>query len=930
MSDFSHVANAHPQYIESLYTEYLKDPNAIDPSWSSFFKGFDYYADNNGSNGNGASNGKTATAAVPNTRETGTIPEKELAVMMIIDGYRHRGHLLSTTNPIKMRKDRAPHLDLSDYGLVESDWAKPFVAGDTLGMKNATLRQIVDRLNNVYCKNIGYEYSHIDKHEQRFWLREHIEKHSHTEGYGLSHEKKRRILQKLNEAVGFEEFLGKKFIGKKRFSLEGGESTIAALDAMINAGGDDRVEEVVIGMAHRGRLNVLANTMRKTYENIFNEFEENVGQLSYGSGDVKYHLGFSSQVETLSKKSVYLKLLPNPSHLEAVDPVMVGYARAKADILYEHDYDRILPIMIHGDAAVAGQGIVYEVLQMSGLRGYDSGGSIHFVINNQIGFTTSFEDARTSAYSTSVGNSIQAPTFHVNGDDPEAVVFVCELAVAYRQEFNTDVFIDMVCYRRWGHNESDNPAFTQPLMWKLIEKHKNPREIYVEQLSKRNDVSRELAEKMASQYFESLQERLDEVKQKQAKYTYQEPDLAWRNLKRGEQVTDDLYETSPETGIPRETIDQIITHLNTIPNGFSPLKDITRYLNGKQKLLNDNKVDWGYGELMAYASILLEGKNVRLSGEDVKRGTFSHRHACFFDADTNGEFNRLSTLSDKQGSFYIYNSLLSEYAVLGFEYGYALAYPDNLVLWEAQFGDFNNGAQTIIDQFIVAGESKWGRQNGLVMLLPHGFEGQGPEHSSARIERFLQLCAENNITVANCTTPANLFHLLRRQLTRDFRKPLIHISPKSLLRHPECVSSLSDFELGNRFQEVIGDPFPMNRDASTVSEAKKVLFCSGKVYYDLLAKKQADNRADVAIVRVEQLYPFPEKQVKAILEQYKNATPLWVQEEPKNNGAWSYIATFHDDLGLKYVGRPASASPATGFLKVHGKEQEKLVATAFE
>jgi 2-oxoglutarate dehydrogenase E1 component len=918
MSDFSHVANAHPQYIESLYTEYLKDANSIDPSWSAFFKGFDYYADNNG-NGNGSSNGKTATAT---TVSTGAIPEKELAVMMIIDGYRHRGHLLSTTNPIKARLDRAPHLDLADYGLQESDWTKPFIAGDTLGMKNATLRQIVDRLNNIYCKNIGYEYSHIDKHDQRLWLRDRIEKHSHTEGYGLSHEKKRRILEKLNEAVGLEEFLGKKFIGKKRFSLEGGESTIAAIDAMINAGADDRVEEVVIGMAHRGRLNVLANTMRKTYENIFNEFEENVGELSYGSGDVKYHLGFSSQVETLSKKSVYLKLLPNPSHLEAVDPVMVGYARAKADILYEHDYDRILPIMIHGDAAVAGQGIVYEVLQMSGLRGYDSGGSIHFVINNQIGFTTNFEDARTSTYSTSIGNTIQAPTFHVNGDDPEAVVFVCELAVAYRQEFNTDVFVDMVCYRRWGHNESDNPAFTQPLMWKLIEKHKNPRELYVEQLSKRNDVSRELAEKMAAEYFESLQERLDEVKQKQAPYTYQEPDLAWRSLKRGIQVTDDLYETSPETGIKRETIDNIITHLNTIPNGFSPLKDITRYLNGKQKLLADNKVDWGYGELMAYGSILLEGKNVRLSGEDVKRGTFSHRHACFFDADTNGEFNRLSTLSDTQGEFYIYNSLLSEYAVLGFEYGYALAYPDNLVLWEAQFGDFNNGAQTIIDQFIVAGESKWSRQNGLVMLLPHGFEGQGPEHSSARIERFLQLCAENNITVANCTTPANIFHLLRRQLVREFRKPLIHISPKSLLRHPECVSPLSDFEPGSRFQEVIDDP--------SVSDAKKVLFCSGKVYYDLIAKKRADNRDDVAIVRVEQLYPFPENQVKAVIEKHKNATCLWVQEEPKNNGAWSYIATFHDGLGLKYVGRPASASPATGFSKVHAKEQDKLVATAFE
>ena len=919
MNDFSYVANAHPQYIEGLYNEYQKDPNSVDPSWSLFFKGFDYYSDNNGNgNGNASSNGKKATA----TASLGTIPEKELAVMMVIDGYRHRGHLLSTTNPIKPRLDRAPHLELSDYGLDESDWDKPFIAGQTLGMKNATLRQIFNRLHAIYCENIGYEYSHIDKHEQRLWLRERIEKHSHKEGFGLSLEKKQRILEKLNEAVGFDEFLGKKFVGKKRFSIEGAETTIAALDALINEGADDRVVEVVIGMAHRGRLSVLANTMRKTYDSIFNEFEENVGELSYGSGDVKYHLGYSSQAQTLNGKTVYLKLLPNPSHLEAVDPVMVGYARAKADILYEHDYDRILPIMIHGDAAVAGQGIVYEVLQMSNLRGYDAGGSIHFVINNQIGFTTNFEDARTSTYSTSVGNTIQAPTFHVNGDDPEAVVFVCELAVAYRQKFNTDVFIDMVCYRRWGHNESDNPAFTQPLMWKLIDKHKNPREIYVEQLSHRNDVSRELAEKMANEYYEKLQDRLDEVKQKHAPYTYQEPDLAWRSLKRGKEVTDDMYESSPETGIEREKIDKIINHLNTIPNGFVPIKDVLRYLNGKQKLLVDNNIDWGYGELMAYASILLEGRNVRLSGQDVKRGTFSHRHACFFDADTNGEFNRLSTIAETQGEFYIYNSLLSEYAVLGFEYGYGLAYPENLVIWEAQFGDFNNGAQTIIDQFIASGESKWSRQNGLVMLLPHGFEGQGPEHSSARIERFLQLCAENNITVANCTTPANFFHLMRRQLARPFRKPLIHISPKSLLRHPECVSPISDFETGSHFQEVIDDP--------SVKDVKKVLFCSGKVYYDLLVKKRADNREDVAIVRVEQLYPFPEKQIKAILEKHKNATPLWVQEEPINNGAWSHIAVFHGDLGLKYVGRPASASPATGYSKVHTKEQDKLVAKAFE
>jgi 2-oxoglutarate dehydrogenase E1 component len=919
MSDFSHVANAHPQYIEGLYNAYLQDPNAIDPSWSHFFKGFDYYADNY--NGNGKENGQTAVAALPQTGLT-TIPKKELAVMSIIDGYRHRGHLLSTTNPVRKRKDRGAHLNLSDFGLSDADLETRFVAGETLGLANATLKEIIHRLNGIYCGNIGYEYSHIDKHEQRLWLRAEIEKHSHTQDYNLSLDKKRRILKKLNEAVGFEEFLGKKFIGKKRFSLEGGESTIAALDAIINTGVDDRVEEVVIGMAHRGRLNVLANIMQKTYENIFNEFEETVGHLSYGSGDVKYHLGFSSQVETINGKSVYLKLLPNPSHLEAVDPLVVGYARAKADILYDHDYDRILPIMIHGDAAVAGQGIVYEVAQMSDLKGYYAGGTVHFVINNQIGFTTDFDDARTSTYCSSVANTIQAPTFHVNGDDPEAVVFACELAVKYRQQFNTDVFIDMVCYRRWGHNESDNPAFTQPLLWSIIEKHPNPREIYIAELTGRNVVSKDLAETMKAEYYQFLQERLDNVKQKQLPYKYQDPDMAWRSLKRGDQITDDLYENSPATGIDRAEIDVIFNNLNTLPDGFEPLKDVLRYLQGKQKLLGDNKVDWGYGELLAYASILRGGKNVRLSGEDVKRGTFSHRHACFFDAKSNVEYNRLSKLSETQGQFYIYNSLLSEYAVLGFEYGYALSSPDNLVIWEAQFGDFNNGAQTIIDQFIIAGESKWGRQNGLVLLLPHGYEGQGPEHSSARLERFMQLCAENNITVANCTTPANFFHLIRRQLAREFRKPLIHLSPKSLLRHPECVSPVEDFETGKGFQEVIDD-------TQTEGKVKKVLFCSGKVYYDLWAKKRADNRTDIAVVRVEQLYPFPAIKIAAIQAKHAEASYHWVQEEPMNNGAWSYIAVFHADLGLRYIGRPVSASPATGFVKVHTKEQEALVAKAF-
>ena len=924
-SDFSFIANAHPSYIENLYKDYAKDPASIDASWATFFKGFDYAGGTavNGNGQNGASNGASTAVLPPNTEGLSVIPQKEISVMMLVDGYRHRGHLLSDTNPLQKRRNHEPHLTIADYGLAESDLETVFLAANSLGMKGATLRQIVERLNKTYCAHIGFEYSHIENHEKRFWLRERIEQRVFTEGFGFPIEKKRRILERLNEAVGFEEFLGKKFIGKKRFSLEGGESTIPGLDAIINEGVDDRVEEVVIGMAHRGRLNVLANIMRKTYDNIFNEFDENVPELSYGSGDVKYHLGFSSLANTLNGKPVYLKLLPNPSHLEAVDPVVVGYSRAKADILYGSDYDRILPIMIHGDAAAAGQGIMYEVVQMSQLPGYYAGGTIHFVINNQIGFTTNFDDARSSTYSTSVGNVVQAPTFHVNGDDPEAVVFACELAVAYRQKFNNDVFIDMVCYRKHGHNESDNAEFTQPIMWKKIKNHLNPRDLYIQQLSDRSEVTRDLAEELKKEYDDFLQARLADVKQKGLPYTYQEPEQAWRSLRK--LTTEEDYDSSVETGISRKNIDKILSHLMHTPEGFVQLKDVDRYLKGKQKLIDEQKLDWGYGELMAYGSILLEDKNVRLSGEDVKRGTFSHRHACFFDAESNVEFNRLSTISDSQGQFYIYNSLLSEYAVLGFEYGYAMASPDALVIWEAQFGDFNNGAQTIIDQFIIAGESKWQRQNGLVLLLPHGYEGQGPEHSSARMERFLQLCAENNVTVANVTTPANFFHLMRRQMARPFRKPLIVMSPKSLLRYVDCVSNIKDFETGNRFQEVIDDPSVLE-----AKKVKKVLFCSGKIYYDLYNKQKADNRTDVAIVRIEQVYPFPDKQVKAILAKYNNAPAFWVQEEPKNNGSWSYIATFHDDLGFKFIGRKPSASPASGYVKVHTKEQDKIVATAFE
>jgi 2-oxoglutarate dehydrogenase E1 component len=915
MKDFSALANAHPTYIENMYRQYLQNAAELDPTWAAFFKGFDYASTSN----NGVTTDLTTQTALPTA-----IPAKEFSVMTLIDGFRHRGHLLSTTNPIRPRRNRFAHLDLADWGLEDGDRNKMFKAGEAIGLKDATLQQILDRLNQIYGGNIGFEYSHIDHHEKRLWLREKIENRNLKSDFGLNLEKKRRILEKINGAVGMEEFLAKKYGAYKRFGLEGGEATIAGIDAIINAGADDRVEEVIIGMAHRGRLNVLANIMGKTYGDIFNEFEGNaVLDLSFGSGDVKYHLGFSSQVKTIHDKQVYLKLLPNPSHLEAVDAVMEGFARAKADILYDSDYDRILPIMIHGDASVAGQGIVYEIMQMSQLNGYYTGGTIHYVINNQVGFTTDFEDARSSYYASSVASVVQAPTFHVNGDDPEAVIFACELAVEYRQKFNTDVFIDMVCYRRNGHNEADNPEVTQPLLYKLIKNHPSVRILYSEKLAQRNEIQKSLSEEMAQKFDDDLQNRLSDVKQKRLSYAYQAPEHAWQRLKQVTTAAD--FASSPATGVSKSVLNQLITHLKKTPDGFKVAGPIERLLRKTYPdTLDKGIIDWATAELMAYGSILLEKKDVRLSGEDVKRGTFSHRNAVLFHSETNEQYSRLMGIQEKQGTFHIYNSLLSEYAVLGFEYGYAMAQPDSLVIWEAQFGDFVNGAQTIIDQFIAAGETKWQRQNGIVMLLPHGFEGQGPEHSSARMERFLQSCAENNMTIANITTPANFFHLLRRQLERPFRKPLIVMSPKSLLRHPHVISAISEFETGNRFKEVLDDA------NATVSDVKKVLFCTGKVYYDLLAKQKVDNRNDVAIVRIEQLYPFPQEQVKAIMKKYHVKSATWVQEEPANMGAWMYLASFHSDLRLQYVGRPASASPATGFMSVHQREQAKLVEEAFK
>ncbi|MEZ4920757.1 MAG: 2-oxoglutarate dehydrogenase E1 component [Saprospiraceae bacterium] len=912
MKDFSAVSNAHPQYIENMYQSWLQDPASVEADWHAFFKGFDFAMQS----GNGhATSGSTGSSSDL---------QKEFAVIALIHGYRSRGHLLSTTNPLRPRKDRKPHLDLADFNLTEADLDTPFAAGSTLGMPNAPLRDILARLKKLYCGNIGFESMHIHQQERKMWLREKVEGRNLADDYGFPVEKKKRILSKLNDAVGFEQFLHTKFVGQKRFSLEGGESLIPALDAIVNRATETEipVDEVVIGMAHRGRLNVLANTLGKTYEQIFSEFDgKTIPDQSFGSGDVKYHLGFSSQIQTLNGHNVYLKLLPNPSHLEAVDPVVQGYARAKADALLDSEYDKILPILIHGDAALAGQGIVYELIQMSQLEGYYTGGTIHFVVNNQIGFTTSWSDARSSSYCTQVAEVVQAPVFHVNGDDPEAVIFAVELATEYRQHFNSDVFIDMVCYRKYGHNESDEPRFTNPDLYKLINKHPNPREVYNNILVKRGEVDGKLAKVMEKEFRANLQARLDEVRQKPLPHQYQETDQAWRQL---EFARDDaFFQESPATGIDKKDLDKLIDHLLQLPEDFKPLPQISKVMENQRSLVSEGKIDWALAELAAYGSILMEGKDVRMSGQDVKRGTFSHRHSCPVDLETNHQINRLNGITENQGRFLIYNSLLSEYAVLGFEYGYALASPENLVIWEAQFGDFANGAGTIIDQFVFAGEEKWRRMNGLVMLLPHGYEGQGPEHSSARLERFLQGCAENNITVANLTTASNLFHILRRQLARPFRKPLVIMSPKSALRAPYNLGNLSDLETGNKFHELYDD------EQAKASKVKRLLVCTGKVYYDLLKRQQDDKRDDVAIVRLEQIYPFPRKQFEQLRKKYSKAELVWVQEEPRNMGAWGYLIQEAGEFGWKCISRKAAASPATGYPKLHIKQQEEIVDQAF-
>ena len=903
MLPLSYISNADPGWIESLYKDYRSRPESVDQEWKKFFEGFDFGVKSLSENG--------FTSFSP----------KEFQVWALIDAYRRKAHLLSDTNPVRQRKNRHANVEMHWFNLTEEDLRHGFAAGEAIGMTGAPLADIIEHLKKAYVGTIGFEYMYIIDPEELSFLQKRIEQDWVKRSFPL--EKKKRILQKLNESAVFEKFLATKYIGQKRFSLEGGETTIPALDAIITKGAQLGAKEMVIGMAHRGRLNILVNIIGKTYQQVFSEFEGNMpSDFTMGDGDVKYHLGFSSEVVTGSGETVYLRLAANPSHLEAVTPVVEGLIRAKADILYDNDRGQIIPIVLHGDSALAGQGVVYEVLQMSQLAGFRTGGTIHFVINNQIGFTTDFDDARSSHYCTSFAATVHAPVFHVNGDDPEAVVWAVEMATEYRQKFHKDVFVDMVCYRKHGHNEGDDPKYTQPHLYELISKHKPPREIYTEKLTASGDIEADLAKKMDKQFWKMLQDRLDEVKEQPLPYTYQEPELAWKQLRK---ATVKDFEQSPETGVSQELIDEAVEGLIKVPEGFKPLRKVQKMLDDRREaFFKERQLDWASAELLAYGTLLLDGHDVRLSGQDTIRGTFSHRHAILYDEETNAPYNRLNFLREgQQGQFRVFNSLLSEFGVLGFEYGYSIASPNALAIWEAQFGDFTNGAQTIIDQFISTSESKWQKSSGLTLLLPHGYEGQGPEHSSARLERFLQNCAELNMVVVNVTTPANFFHVLRRQMAWPFRKPLIVMSPKSLLRHPKCVSRLDEITVG-RFKETLIDDFSDSPD-----NVRKLICCSGKIYYDLLERQEEEKRKDIAILRLEQIYPLPSMQLDSVMQKYPKAQKLWVQEEPSNMGAWSYLWSCYPKVNWQVIARKSSASPATGYHRKHEQEQKELVESAF-
>ena len=899
MDKFSFLGSAHIKMIEDMYEKFTINPISVDKEWSNFFKGYDF-----------AKESYTAE----------DIPkyfQKEFKVINLIDAYRKSGHLFTKTNPVRERRKYTPTLDFKNFGLQDSDLETEFQAGTEVGIGPTKLSLIIEHLQKVYCQSIGIEYMYIRDPNEIEWIKNRLHKNSNIPNFEAK--QKEHILHKLNQSVAFENFLHKKFVGQKRFSLEGAESLIPALDALVEHSSKLGVEEFVMGMAHRGRLNVLANIFNKTYKEIFSEFEGNMYEDDLISGDVKYHLGFTSFQQCNNGRNVKLNLTPNPSHLEAVNPVVQGICRAKLDSQYNSNVKKVLPILLHGDAALAGQGVVYEVIQMANLDGYKTGGTIHIAVNNQVGFTTNYLDARSSTYCTDIAKVTLSPVIHVNGDDVEAVVHSLQFAAEYRQKYQKDIFIDLLCYRKYGHNEGDEPRFTQPKLYETISKHKNPREIYIQKLMNEGIVEAEIATELEKKFQNLLHERFDEAKEiKKAKITRFLKE-EWSDIKRNFKPA---FNLDSESNISEKKLRDLAKLLYDFPNSDKLFKKTRKLLLDRKNMIEvSGSIDWSMGELLAYASLLDEGHDIRLSGQDVERGTFSHRHAILKIEQSEEEVSPLNDISTR-ANFTAYNSLLSEYGVLGFDYGYSITRPDSLTIWEAQFGDFSNGAQIVLDQFISCAEDKWKVMSGLVILLPHGYEGQGAEHSSARLERYLQMCAKYNMQIVNCTTPANFYHLIRRQLKRDYRKPLIVFTPKSLLRHPKCKSSILDLTNG-RFQTVI-------EDTINTKKIDKLVFCSGKIYYELIERRQIKEVKNIAIIRIEQLYPLNKEAIHLIVKKYDYKQIIWVQEEPQNMGAWTYI--FHElrKLDIQVISRNPSAATASGSSKKSNIQQQEIINKVFK
>ncbi|MDO8544276.1 MAG: 2-oxoglutarate dehydrogenase E1 component, partial [Opitutaceae bacterium] len=925
MNRSSLSTHANASVIEAAYEAWLKDHDAVDPTWRAFFQGFTL-----GSTGTSPA-AALAEALGDEGRAHAAAPIidslKQSRVHQLINAYRSIGHLEAHLDPLSEAPPAHPKLSLEQFELTEADLDTAFDIGTYLGGGQMKLRDVLSNLRLTYCDHIGVEYLHIQDVDARNWLQERMETSRNQPDFSKA--EKIRILRRVHKAELFERFLHTKYVGQKRFSLEGGETMVAAVDAIIEHCPNVRVVEVVMGMAHRGRLNILTSVMRKSFDVLFEQFSENyIPDAVGGDGDVKYHLGYEAVLETASGKKVEVRLAANPSHLEIVDPVVEGKTRARQRIRGGREFRfSVLPLLIHGDAAFAGQGVVAETLNFSQLVGYRTGGTMHFIVNNQIGFTTEPHEARSTRYCTDVAKMIEAPIFHVNGDDPESVCMVAQLALEFREAFARDVVIDMYCYRKHGHNETDEPAFTQPLLYKKIASHPQVSAVFSRQLMAEGTITHEESDAIKAEYTAALEKNLEQAKAAEtAKSARRAAAIEQRKFVGSTAVFQpDYHFKHVTTRVSPEMLEHVVRGLTTVPADFKVNPKIRRFLEARgQAHKEGGPIDWGFGEALAFGTLLMDGSPVRLSGQDCERGTFSHRHAVLHDAETDAVYTPLKNLDPKQAQFCVYNSLLSEAAVLGFDYGYSLDYPNMLCIWEAQFGDFANGAQVVIDQFIASGESKWQRTSGIVLLLPHGYEGQGPEHSSARLERFLQLCAEDNIQVANITTPANFFHALRRQMKRDFQKPLVVMSPKSLLRHPAATSRIDDFTHGG-FQEVIDDPSHGAGHGSRAphapeSKTARLILCAGKVYYDLIDYRGRHKIADTAIVRVEQLYPLHHKRLAELAKRYGDARLVWAQEESENMGAWGWIAPQLEEIfGRKpaYAGRDASASPAVGSLALH-------------